>query len=390
MSRCYRNSDRLLVMKFRFKHKKNLSHFHAHFSPFRYFCVHEDEHTKLENEFGSNGRRSRNLDSCYPHPHDHPNARESSEGDAPSIPSTLAGSSEINIFAGLAKKVIPSVVNISTVSTTKAAYHQETPNRPRNFFSSFSAALKNPPRREQKAMALGSGFIIDPTGIILTNNHVVANADEIKIQFTEDSQEEPTIGKVIGRDPDLDVALIRVKTNRKLTALPLGDSDALNVGDYVMAAGNPYGQGHSVSHGIVSAKGRSAPGLPIADYLQVDAPINPGNSGGPLLNLNGQVVGINNAIDPRAQGIGFAIPINFGKKILAQLETSGGVSRRFIGAWSLPSPGKSPIKSETQATSTHRSSQRFYMEVRPTKQDCKPMTPSPKWMAPSFIRRRNS
>jgi serine protease Do len=255
-----------------------------------------------------------------------------------SIPSTLAvSSSELNIFAGLAKKVIPSVVNISTVSVARAYYHPGDGSggvaggaqSPEDLFRQFFGGRAIPGR---KTMALGSGFVVDPSGIILTNNHVVAQADEIKIQFTENPDEEPTPGKVIGRDPDLDVALIQVKTTRKLTALPLGDSDALNVGDYVLAAGNPYGQGHSVSHGIVSAKGRNVPGLPIADYLQVDAPINPGNSGGPLLNLKGEVIGINNAIDPRAQGIGFAIPINFVKKILAQLETSGGVSRGYIGA----------------------------------------------------------
>jgi serine protease Do len=260
----------------------------------------------------------------------------------------LADANSINIFAALSKLAIPSVVNISTISTVKMASRpmagapQGFPEGlPENFFQQFFGGGTGFPQHpgfrgqtppERKTMALGSGFIVDPSGIILTNNHVVAGADEIKIQFTENPDEEPTTGKVIGRDPDLDVALIQVKTTHKLTALPLGDSDALNVGEYVMAVGNPYGQGHSVSHGIVSAKGRLAPGLPIANYLQVDAPINPGNSGGPLLNLKGEVVGINNAIDPRAQGIGFAIPINFVKKVLAQLETSGKVSRGYIGA----------------------------------------------------------
>ena len=137
---------------------------------------------------------------------------------------------------------------------------------------------------------------------------------------------------MIGRDPELDVALIQFKPNHKLTPVVFGDSDALEVGEFVMAVGNPYGQGHSVTHGIVSAKGRVLPEVPMASYLQTDAPINPGNSGGPLLNLKGEVVGINNAIDARAHGISFAIPINFVKAILPQLKADGKVSRGFIGA----------------------------------------------------------
>lgn len=238
---------------------------------------------------------------------------------------------DLNIFVSLAKKAIPSVVNISTLSTVKAAYRSNIPD---DLFREFFGLPSGPnfPRVAPKAAALGSGFILNSSGIILTNNHVIANADQIKIQFTESPDEKPTDGKVIGRDPELDVALIQVKTNRKLIPLPLGDSEALQVGEYVMAAGNPFGNGHSVSHGIVSAKGRLSPGIPLASYLQVDAPINPGNSGGPLLNLKGEVVGINNAIDARAQGIGFAIPINYVKKVLNQLEKNGSVQRGYIGA----------------------------------------------------------
>ena len=183
---------------------------------------------------------------------------------------------------------------------------------------------------------MGTGFVIDASGILLTNNHVVANSDTVDIQLTEEADEKPIEGKVIGRDPDLDVALIRFKPPHALTALKLGDSDALQVGEYVMAVGNPYGKGHSVSHGIVSAKGRMEPESPIASYLQTDAPINPGNSGGPLLNLKGEVIGINNAIDARAQGISFAIPINYVKKILPELQDKGTVTRGFIGATIAP------------------------------------------------------
>jgi serine protease Do len=243
-----------------------------------------------------------------------------------------------NIFVNLAKKAVPSVVNISTVSTLKRTAffpgsHSPNEGTPEDLFRGFFGpgfGGQFPGARPQKQAALGTGFVIDPSGIILTNNHVVANADEIKIQFTENGESVP--GHVIGRDQELDVALIKVDTKKHLIALPLGDSDALEVGEYVMAVGNPYGQGHSVSHGIVSAKGRTAPGLPIANYLQIDAPINPGNSGGPLLNLKGEVVGINNAIDPRAQGIGFAIPINFVKTVLVDLKNGKHVRRGFIGA----------------------------------------------------------
>ena len=186
-------------------------------------------------------------------------------------------------------------------------------------------------QRLPKAVSLGTGFIIDSSGLILTNNHVVADADEIKISFTEAADEKPTDAEVVGRDPEIDVALIKVKNKREMIPVTLGNSDALEVGEYVIAVGNPFGQGHSVTHGIISAKGRQAPDFPLANYLQTDAPINPGNSGGPLVNLKGEVIGINNAIDQRAQGIGFAIPINLVKNVLPQLRTKGQVARGYIG-----------------------------------------------------------
>ncbi len=252
---------------------------------------------------------------------------------------------EPNIFVELAKKAVPSVVNISTLTNIKGGRAPRgTPEDLfRKFFDDF---LRNqgrgggsPPSEEEeengapqlRAMSLGTGFVIDPTGLILTNNHVVSDADEIKIQFTEEPDEKLTDGEVVGRDPDLDLALIRVKTKRELIPLRLGDSDSLEVGEYVIAVGNPFGQGHSVTHGIISAKGRLVPDFPFASYIQTDAPINPGNSGGPLMNLKGEVIGINNAIDQRAQGIGFAIPISLVKKVLTQLKSKGSVSRGYIG-----------------------------------------------------------
>lgn len=279
-----------------------------------------------------------------------------------SAPALASDPIDANIFVKLAKKIVPSVVNISTLTTIKGGMGQ--PGTPEDMLRKFFGDLfrNGPggggfgprggggdegeedeglplppgappinPKNLPKAMSLGTGFIIDSSGLILTNNHVVADADEIKISFTESFDEKPTDGEVVGRDPELDVALIRVKSKREMTAVSLGDSDAVEVGEYVIAVGNPFGQGHSVTHGIISAKGRLAPDFPLANYLQTDAPINPGNSGGPLVNLKGEVIGINNAIDQRAQGIGFAIPSNLVKKILPQLRTKGTVSRGYIG-----------------------------------------------------------
>ncbi len=248
----------------------------------------------------------------------------------------------VNIFVDLAKKVVPSVVNISTFTYVMGGGYggQEElfGKLLEEFFGGrggpfFQQPRQRSPRNRQKIrrpQSLGSGFIISEDGLILTNQHVVGDAEEIKIKFTEDPNEKQMDAEVIGRDPELDLALIKVKVKRKLIPLPLGNSDALQVGEYVVAVGNPFGRGHSVTHGIVSAKGREAPGL-LAKYIQTDAPINPGNSGGPLINLQGEVIGINNAIDARAQGIGFAIPSNLAKTVLPQLKQKGGVERGYIG-----------------------------------------------------------
>lgn len=255
------------------------------------------------------------------------------------------GGSNPNIFVDLAKRTIPSVVNIQTVSRPRSSGGGQQEDLFRRFFEDFFRGQRKapPPPREDESepgeelddgmgsAALGTGFIIDDSGLVLTNNHVVQGADVIKIRFTEEDGEKPTDGVVVGRDPDLDLALIRVKTKRKLQPMTLGDSDALQVGEFVMAIGNPFGQGHSVTHGIISAKDRKSPDFQLANYIQTDTPINPGNSGGPLVNLKGEVIGINNAIDQRAQGIGFAIPINLVKAVLPQLKSKGKVSRGYIG-----------------------------------------------------------
>lgn len=270
---------------------------------------------------------------------------------AASLPPGFAA--DPNIYVSLAKKVVPSVVNISTAKAVKSPFAMGSQDDIfRRFFEDFGGPgfgfgspggpmMRRPgprapsnPKNLPKAVSLGTGFIVDASGLILTNNHVVADADEIKISFSESPDEKPTDGEVVGRDSELDVALIRVHTKKTLTALTLGDSDALEVGEYVMAVGNPFGQGHSVSHGIISAKERSVPGLGggLSNYLQTDAPINPGNSGGPLVNLKGDVIGINNAILANAQGIGFAIPSSAVQKVLSQLKNKGSVDRGYIGA----------------------------------------------------------
>ncbi|MBI2607010.1 MAG: trypsin-like peptidase domain-containing protein [Deltaproteobacteria bacterium] len=252
-----------------------------------------------------------------------------------------------NIFVQISRKMIPSVVNVFTTSKVRAPWRSGEGSQDdlwRKFFEEFFGGGQDqyggipvpPPGQEgpvQRAMSLGSGFVIESTptgGLILTNNHVVEGADEIKIKFTEALEEKESDAEVIGSDPDLDIALIQVKTKRKLQAVALGDSDKLEVGEWIAAVGNPFGHGHSISHGIVSAKERALPGG-FGKYLQVDAPINPGNSGGPLVNVAGEVVGINNAIDARGPGIGFAIPINQVKAVLPQLKTKGKVERGYIG-----------------------------------------------------------
>lgn len=251
----------------------------------------------------------------------------------------------VNIFVNLAKKMVPSVVTVFTTNGAHSGWKAEEgteggPNELwRRFFEEFiggggdnsGSNSDGPPIG--RSQSLGSGFIIefsDDSALILTNNHVVEGADTVKIKFTESAEERETPAEVVGRDVDLDVALLRVKTKRSLTPAILGDSDKLEQGEFIMAVGNPFGHGHSVTTGVVSAKERALPGS-YSQYLQVDAPINPGNSGGPLANLNGEVVGINNAIQANAQGIGFAIPINLVKSVLPQLKTKGHVERGFIG-----------------------------------------------------------
>ena len=236
-------------------------------------------------------------------------------------------------FTELVEKVRPAVVNISTTTTVHVPGHpfrhffgprEESPYS--DFFKRFFGDI---PDREFKQQSLGSGFIVDKNGYIITNNHVVDKADEIKVKLSEGKEYK---AKVIGRDPKTDLVLIKISSLfRDLPTLPLGDSERVKVGEWVLAVGNPFGLEHTVTKGIISATGRVIGSGPYDNFLQTDAPINPGNSGGPLINLKGEVIGINTAIIASGQGIGFAIPSNLAKQVFDQLKEKGKVIRGWIG-----------------------------------------------------------
>jgi len=249
-----------------------------------------------------------------------------------SAPSGQPGS-----FADLAEKFSPAVVNISTATVVKEGEVQnpfggeDSPFR--DFFGDefFKRFFGDRPQRPFKKRSLGSGFIINKEGYIITNNHVVAEADEVVV-ILEEGDEYPA--KVIGTDEKTDLALIKIEPKDGLPTCSLGDSDKSRVGDWVVAIGNPFGLGHTVTAGIISAKGRDIGAGAYDDFIQTDAAINPGNSGGPLFDTAGNVVGINSAIFSRTggyQGIGFAIPINLAKDIVSQLKEKGSVTRAWLG-----------------------------------------------------------
>jgi serine protease Do len=237
-------------------------------------------------------------------------------------------------FADLAAKLSPSVVNIKVTKVERVTGpglmdpEQFGPGTPfGDFFGQFFQEMPRAPR-EFRQQGAGSGFIISQDGLILTNNHVVEGAKELTVTLAN-KEEYPA--KIIGRDPKTDLAVIRIEPKVPLAAAALGDSEALRVGDWVMAIGNPFGLSNTVTAGIVSAKGRVIGAGPYDDFIQTDASINPGNSGGPLFNMQGQVVGINTAIIPNGRGIGFAVPVNQAKALLPQLETTGSVTRGYMG-----------------------------------------------------------
>ena len=240
---------------------------------------------------------------------------------------------EPNSFVRLAKELNPVVVNISTTQVVKQRSGVPFPEFKSPFEDFFGDEFKSfgeAPEREFKRQSLGSGFIINKEGYILTNNHVVENAEEIIVTLS-DKKEKEYKAKVIGKDARLDVALIKIDASGDLPVTILGDSDSLQIGEWVIAIGNPFGLSHTVTAGIVSAKGRVIGAGPYDNFIQTDAAINPGNSGGPLFNLKGEVIGINTAIIAGGQGVGFATPINMAKDILLQLKEKGRVTRGWIG-----------------------------------------------------------
>jgi serine protease Do len=234
-------------------------------------------------------------------------------------------------FSGLVKEARDSVVNISTVKIIRREQMFESPFGQDDPFSDmFERFFGDRIPRESRQTSLGSGFIIDKDGFILTNNHVVERTDEIKVMLANGTEYD---AEIIGRDPKTDLALIRIEAEEDLKPLPMGDSEELEVGDWVLAIGNPFAFNHTVTAGIVSAKYRNLGAGAYDNFIQTDASINPGNSGGPLLNTRGEVVGINSAIVSQSGGsigIGFAIPINMAKDLLPQLK-KGKVIRGWLG-----------------------------------------------------------
>jgi serine protease Do len=236
-------------------------------------------------------------------------------------------------FADLAEKLAPTVVNVYTTQVVKS------PHIPNEFFDNdlFRRFFRMPdmpenfPQREMKRTSLGSGVILSEDGYIITNNHVVEDADEINVRFSDNEEYE---AKIIGRDAKTDLALIKIEPKHTLQPASLGDSEKLRVGDWVIAIGNPFGFEQTVTAGIVSAKGRFLGGSTYENFIQTDASINPGNSGGPLFDVEGKMVGINTAIYSRSGGnvgLGFAIPVNMAKSVITQLKETGKVSRGWLG-----------------------------------------------------------
>jgi serine protease Do len=237
-------------------------------------------------------------------------------------------------FSELAQKVGRTVVNIRCAKVSQGSggvlrhFGQDQPDEDDSMGDFFDRFFEENQPGDFAQRSFGSGFIIDSEGYIVTNNHVVEDADKIQVMLENHKEYD---ARIIGRDANTDLALIKIEPFEALTSADLGDSDLIKVGQWVVAIGSPFGLEHTVTAGIVSAKGRVIGSGPYDDYIQTDASINPGNSGGPLIDMQGQVVGINSAIIASGQGIGFAIPINLAKGIIRQLKENGEVTRGWLG-----------------------------------------------------------
>ncbi len=236
-------------------------------------------------------------------------------------------------FDRIAESVSPSVVNIRAEKIKSAGpvfehFFRNNPYGKGSPFDEFMGGLPDAKSKSYRERSLGTGFIIDKAGYIVTNNHVIEDAEKIQVKLKNGDEYD---AEIVGRDSSTDIALIKVKPSGDFPALKLGNSDSIKVGQWVVAIGSPFGLEQTVTQGIVSAKGRVIGQGAYDDFIQTDASINPGNSGGPLLSLDGSVVGINTAIIAGAQGIGFAIPINLANGIIEQLKTHGSVERGWLG-----------------------------------------------------------
>ncbi|MBU1230936.1 MAG: Do family serine endopeptidase [Proteobacteria bacterium] len=254
------------------------------------------------------------------------------------LPNLALAKAGLPDFTDLAERAGKAVVNISTTKNVAGGggmqmqefFRNAPKNHPfREFFDQFDRYFGQQEAQPRKLSSLGSGFIISADGYIVTNNHVVAEADEIKVKLL--SREKPYDAKVIGRDQETDLALLKIEAGGGLPVLEFANSDATRVGEWVLAIGNPFGLGHTVTAGIISAKGRHIGAGAFDSFLQTDASINPGNSGGPLIDMDGKVVGINTAIVPNGQGIGFATPSSMADKIIQQLKTGKKIQRGWLG-----------------------------------------------------------
>ncbi|WP_029894558.1 Do family serine endopeptidase [Desulfohalovibrio reitneri] len=256
-----------------------------------------------------------------------------------------ASAAQLPNFVDLADEAGKAVVNISTVKTVEGQqrlrdffrFHPGPEGGPmEDFFEQFERFFRQNPNGRNPEQApkhqqtsLGTGFIISEDGYIVTNNHVIAGADEVSVNLFDSEESIPA--EIVGRDQETDLALLKIETDRELTTLEFGDSAQARVGEWVMAIGNPFGLGHTVTAGIISAKGRVIGAGPFDNFIQTDASINPGNSGGPLIDMDGRVIGVNTAIIAAGQGIGFAVPSSMVRDIITQLKTKGEVERGWLG-----------------------------------------------------------